>query len=88
VDILGRARKLESRIARTVDRAAQQWARSGRREPLEVFHAIVEAVHDRVEPAGRGRHVFPFNRIKVSVAAATREDKARFAAILEGDPPV
>lgn len=88
MDILGRARKLESRIARTVDRAAQQWARSGRREPLEVRHAIVEAVGDRLEPAGRGRHVFPFNRIKVLVAAGSRDARARFAAILDGDPPL
>ena len=88
MDILGRARKLESRIARTVDRAAQQWARSGRREPLEVLHAIVAAVDDRLEPAGRGRHVFPFNRIRVFVAAGSRDARARFAAILEGDPPL
>ncbi len=86
VDILGKARQLETRIARIVDRVAEQWAQSGGRGPLEVFHAIVEAVGDRLEPAGRGRHVFPFNRIGISVAAGSADARARFAAILDGDP--
>jgi hypothetical protein len=88
MDILGKARKLESKLARTVDRAAQQWSRSGPRGPLEVLHAILEAVEERIEPAGRGTHVFPFNRIKVSIVAATRDDRARFAGVLDNDPPL
>jgi hypothetical protein len=86
MDILRKARKLESTLARTLDRASQGWANSGPREPLEVLHALVEAVEERVEPAGRGRHVFPFNTIKVSVVAESRDARARFAAILDSDP--
>src|SRR5687768_1628621 len=86
MDILRKALKLESTLARTLDRASQGWANSGPREPLEVLHAVIDAVEERVEPAGRGRHVFPFNTIKVSVVADSRDARARFAAILDGDP--
>lgn len=86
MDILNKARKLESTLARGLDRAAQHWARSGHREPLEIVHAIVEAVDERLEPAGRGRHVFPFNRIKLSIVSDSRERRARFSAVLEADP--
>jgi hypothetical protein len=88
MDILGKARKLESTLARTFDRAAQQWSKSGPRGPLEIMHAILEAVDDRIEPAGRGMRVFPFNRIKVSIAAASRDDRTRFSSVLDEDPPL
>jgi hypothetical protein len=86
MNILRKARKLESDIGRTLDRAAQRWARSGPREPLEIVFAIVETVEQRVEPVGRGRHVFPFNKIKVWVVAASKEARARLAAVLDSDP--
>jgi FHA domain-containing protein len=86
MDILSKARKLESTLARTFDRAAQQWSKSGPRGPLEVLHAILEAVDARVEPAGRGRRVFPFNRIRVSVAAPTKDARARLSSVLDGEP--
>ena len=86
MDILAKARQLESKLARTVDRAAQQWSKSGPRGPLEVLHGILEAVDERVEPAGRGAHVFPFNKIKVSIVAASPDARARFSGVLDGDP--
>src|SRR6185436_3259230 len=86
MDILGKARKLESTLARHFDRAAQQWSKTGPRGPLEVLHGILHAVDERVEPAGRGTHVFPFNRIKVSIVAATRDTRARFASVIDSDP--
>ncbi len=86
MDILDKARKLESTLARTLDRAAHQWAGSARREPLEVVHAIVEAIGERLEPAGRGAHVFPFNKLTLSVLAGSRETRARFAAVFEAEP--
>jgi len=86
MDIIGKARKLESSLARTFDRAAQQWSRSGPRGPLEIRHAILEAVAQRLEPAGRGTHVFPFNKITVSVVAASREARARISGVLDEDP--
>jgi hypothetical protein len=86
MDILNKAKKLESRLARTVDRAAQQWSKSGPRGPLEVLHGILEAVEERIEPAGRGTHVFPFNKIKVLVVAVSPDARARFAGVLDGRP--
>lgn len=88
MDILRKARKLESTLARTLDRAAQGWAGSGPREPLEILHAVVDSIEERVEPAGRGKHVFPFNRIKLSVVADSRDARARFAAVLDRNPPL
>jgi hypothetical protein len=88
VDILGKARKLESRIARTVDRAAQHVLKADTREPLEIMHAVVDTVEEEVQPAGRDTRVFPFNRIKVSVVAPTREARARLEAVFDGEPPL
>ena len=88
MDILRRARKLESTLARTLDRAAQGWANSGPREPLEILHAVIDSIEERVEPSGRGKHVFPFNKIKVSVVAASRDARARYEAVLDRDPPL
>jgi len=86
MNIIAKARKLESTLARTIDRAAQQWSRSGPRGPLEVLHTVLEAVEDRIEPAAGATGVFPFNRIKVSVVAPSREARVRFAAVLDEQP--
>lgn len=86
MNILHKARKLESTLARTLERAAERFAPARGSEPLEVVHAVVERVERRIEPAGRGRDVFPFNRIKVSIAADTREERLRFGAVLEAEP--
>lgn len=88
MDILGKARKLESRIARTADRAAQHVLKADGREPLEIMHGLVDAIEEEVQPAGRDTRVFPFNRIKVSVVAPTREARARFEAVFDGEPPL
>lgn len=84
--MLNKARRLESKLARTFDEAAQHWSQTGPRGPLEVLHAIVDAVEDGLEPAGRGTHVFPFNLIKVSILAPSRDARARFDALFEAEP--
>ena len=86
MDILSRARRLEATLARAFDEAAQQWSQSGPRGALEILQAIVEAIEDGLEPAGRGTHIFPFNRIRVSIVAPSRDARARFAALLEAEP--
>jgi len=86
MDILAKARQLESKLARTVDRAAQQWSKSGPRGPLEVVHGILDAVDERIEPAGRGTHVFPFNKVKATIVAVSPDARARFAGVLDGSP--
>lgn len=86
MDILAKARRLESKLARTIDRAAQQWSKSGPRGPLEVLHGILEAVGERIEPAGRGAQVFPFNKIKAIVVALSPDARTRFSSVLDGPP--
>src|SRR5689334_18762887 len=86
MDILKNLRRLESSLTRTVDDAARKVTQPRAREPLEILHAIVAAVEKRIEPAGRGRYVFPFNQIDVSVAAASDEARARFQAVFGSAP--
>jgi len=88
MDVLGKARRIESAIAAGVDRVAQGIVRSRTREPLEIVLAILDAVERRIEPTGRGARVFPFNRIEVSVVAPSREARARLEAVFQGDPPL
>src|SRR5262245_11633713 len=88
MDILRNLRHLESRLARTVDKASQKITPAGSREPLEILHAIVENVEKRIEPAGRGKYVFPFNRIRICIAVDSRETQARFEAVFGSEPPL
>ena len=86
MDILRKLRGLESRLARTVDAAAQKITQTGSREPLEILQAIVETVEKRIEPAARGKYVFPFNRIRICIAAGSRETRARLEAVFGSEP--
>ena len=88
MDIIGKARKLESRIARTLDGAVQNLVGASPRQPIEIVHAIVERAEQHVEPAGRGRRVFPYNRVDVHIAAPSKTDRARFDALAGGPPPL
>jgi hypothetical protein len=87
MDIIRRLQRFESKIAKTVDTAAQRTS-PATREPLEIVHDIVEAVEKRVEPAGRGKYVFPFNRVTIRIASGSRETQARFEAVLGSEPCV
>jgi hypothetical protein len=86
MDILRNLQRLESRLTKTVEETAHKITRLGTREPLEIMHAIVEAAEKRIEPAGRGKHVFPFNRIQISIAADSAEKRARFEAVFGSKP--
>ena len=86
MDLLGKARRLESTIARRFDRAARDAVGAVTREPLEIVHLVVEAVEHEIQPGGRGKRVFPFNSITLSVLASSREERARFEAVLADAP--
>jgi len=86
MDLLDKARRLESTIARRFDRAARDFVGEAPRDPLEIVHLVVEAVEHEIQPAGRGKRVFPFNSITLTVLAPSREDRARLDAVLAGDP--
>jgi hypothetical protein len=88
MDVLGKARRLESAIAARLDQVAQGLVRSRAREPLEVALAILDAIEQRIEPIGRGARVFPFNRVEVSVVAPSSEARGRLEAVFQGDTPL
>jgi hypothetical protein len=88
MDVLGKARRLESAIAAGLDHVAKGLVRSRTREPLEIALAILDAVEQRIEPTGRGVRVFPFNRVEVAVVAASREARGRLEAVFGGDTPL
>jgi len=86
MDIMKNLQRLESGLARRIDDAALRVSPSGSLEPLEITHAIVDIVEKRVEPAGRGKYVFPFNQIHVCIAAGAAETRARFEAVFAAPP--
>jgi hypothetical protein len=86
MNLLKKAREIESRIASKLAGAARDVAGAGTREPLEVTLAMVDAVDRHIQPGGRGSRVFPFNRIVASVLAGSHDDRARLEAILSGPP--
>jgi pSer/pThr/pTyr-binding forkhead associated (FHA) protein len=88
MDILGKARRIESKIAGRLDEAAKEFVRSGAREPLEIVHAILDEVEQEIQSGGRGTRVFPFNQIEVAVLAPSPEARAWLEAVFESDPPL
>jgi pSer/pThr/pTyr-binding forkhead associated (FHA) protein len=84
--LLDKARLLESRISRVLTRAAEDAVGSSEREPLEIAHAIVDAVEREIQPGGRGARIFPFNRVAVSVLALSPDERARLEAIFAAGP--
>lgn len=92
LNIVDKARALESRIARALTRAAGNAVDGGEsgepaaREPLEIAHAIVDVVYRQVQPGSRGSRLFPFNRVTISVLAPGRESRLRFEALFTTVP--
>jgi FHA domain len=86
MDILRKVRDLEAKITSRVDRTVGDFVQSGTREPLEIVHAIVEATVKEIQASGRGRRVFPFNAVTVTVTASSRDARARFEAVLADGP--
>jgi hypothetical protein len=88
IDIVGKARKLERKIARSVDAAVVEFVGRRTPEPLEIIHAVLDHAERQIQEGGRGRRLFPFNRVVVHVLAPARnaEARARFAAVADGPP--
>jgi hypothetical protein len=85
---LRKARDLEAKLAGTLDRTVGGLVRSGSREPLEIVHAILDAAQEEVQSSGRGRRVFPFNAITLTILAPSRDARARFEAVFADGPPL
>jgi len=85
-DLISKARTWESTLAASVDGAARHLSGSAARQPLELVHAVVDCVEQAVQPAGRGKVAFPFNQIRVTMAAASPEAKAYLEVACDGPP--
>jgi len=90
MDIFGKARKLERKIARSLDAAVVEFVGASEPAPLEIVHAVLDRAEQQIQEAGRGVRLFPFNRVKVVVAAPPGEKaaRARFAAVADGPPSI
>jgi hypothetical protein len=90
MNIFEKARQLEMRIAGKMTETARSLAQTGpgAREPIELTHAIVDAVEREIQPGDRGTRVFPFNTIDVSILAPSDHARARLEAIVDGNVPM
>ena len=88
MDIAGKARKLERRISRSVEAAVDEFMGKSATAPIEIVHRVLDRAEAEIQDIGRGRRVFPFNRVRVHVLAAAgdKESRARFAAVADGPP--
>jgi hypothetical protein len=83
---MSRARRLDAAMGARVDDVARQLTGTHARQPIELIHAIVHGIEREVQPAGRGRHVFPFTHVRVWLLAPTPTDKARLEGACAGPP--
>jgi hypothetical protein len=88
MDILGKAKKLERKIARSLDAAVVEFVGKSAPAPLEIVHAVLDRAEQQIQEAGRGVRIFPFNSVKVVVVAAPGDKaaRARFDAVVDGPP--
>ena len=88
MDIASQARKLERRITRTVDAAVVEFVGRSTASPIEIVHGVLDRAEAEIQEIGRGRRVFPFNRVRIQVVVAPgdKESRARVAAVIDGPP--
>lgn len=86
MDFASKARKLEQRISRTVDAAVVEFVGRSTTSPIEIVHGVLDRAEAEIQDIGRGRRVFPFNRVRVQVIAGDKESRARVAAVVDGPP--
>lgn len=86
MNIVDKARALESRIARALNRAAESAVGAAPRQPLELVHAILDGVTAQIQPGGRGSRLFAFDAVAVTVAAPSRDARAQLEAMFAAPP--
>ncbi len=84
--LVGKARQLESAIQTRIEGRSRSASTATARQPLEILHAIVHSVEQEIQPAGRGQVVFPYNQVRIWIAASSPRDRARLEAACEGPP--
>lgn len=88
MDISAKARKIERRLARSVEAAIGELVGHDEPAPIEIVHAILDRAEREVQEIGRGRRVFPFTRVRVLALASHRDKdaRARLDAVFAGPP--
>ncbi len=88
MDIVGKAKKLERRIARSLEAAVGEFAGVTATEPLEILYQALDRAEQEVQHTGRGRRTFPYTRVRllVPIPAKDRQARARFTAVADGPP--
>jgi hypothetical protein len=86
VKFFRKIKPLESKISDAVESAAKRAVGAGSREPLEVVHAIVDAVEKEIQAGGRGRSIFPFTHIHITLGGADALARTRLKAVVEEHP--
>lgn len=88
MDIIGNAKKLERRIARSLDAAVGEFVGAAPGEPLEIIHVMLDRAEGEIQHTGRGRRVFPYNRVRLLVPIPSKDGRgrARFDAVVQGPP--
>lgn len=54
-------------------------------EPIEIRQAVIQAVVDLAQPAGRGRRVLPYDRVAIDILAPSAETRRIFEAVFGRD---
>ena len=88
MDFLQKAKDIEAKLAGRFDRTIGGLVGSQARQPLEIVRAIVEAAEQEIQSSGRGRRVFPFNALTVTILAPSRDSRARFESVFADGPPL
>ena len=89
MDLAGKARRLERKITKAVDAAVTEFVGRGAGvAPIEIVYSALDAAEGEIQEIGRGRRVFPFNRVIVHCVAADddRLARARVGAVIAGPP--
>lgn len=81
--IVQRARHLSKTVAVNIRRAVDPPLDEDA-TPLDIRHAILEAIESRVQPAGRGRRILPDAYVRVKVLADDAAAERALRAVLEG----
>lgn len=74
--IIDKVRRLEQQLERLAERTDIPM------QPIEIRKAALDEVEDLVQPTGRARKVFPFDRLTVEVVASEPAHRAALEAVL------
>ena len=82
MSLLKETEKLEEKVRLLIEGL---FGKEAAREPLEIRRAILREIGGKIEPVGRNRKAFPFNRLRVRLFASDPHRRAIFKAAFVED---